>query len=147
MTPVGPNSVNSLEILKLHCNFKRNRPTIISSFVLPSPSPSNWRGATETGTSNIHLVPRVFAPQNFYSLAVYQTTSPPKWMVIWDSLTSSHFRHSLLSMYSSLWLQRWTRRAHTTSCCISRFTRCFTKAKLWADGCNYNQVTQIRRKP
>lgn len=68
-------------------------------------------------------------------------------MVILDSLSSSHFRHSLLAISSSFWLHRWTRGAHSTSCCISRFTRIFTKVKLWADGWNYNQVTQIRRKP
>lgn len=120
---------------------------MISSFVFPSPSLSNWPGATKPGSSIIHLEPEGFAPQNFYGLAVYQTASPSKWMMILDFLTSSHFRHSLLSIYSSLWLQRWTQRAHTTSCCVSRFTRGFTKVKLWADGWNYNQVTQIRRKP
>lgn len=79
--PLAPaNSVNSLEVLKLHCDFKEKLSKVIYLFMLPSFSPSLSPGATETGTvipqAFIYLIPEVFAPQNCYSLAVYQTSNP-----------------------------------------------------------------------
>lgn len=42
------NSVNSLEVLKLHCDFKEKLSKVIYLFMLPSFSPSLSPGATET---------------------------------------------------------------------------------------------------